>query len=166
MYLLVDVWANIDGPLLFTCFGGHRKCSIGWAIMPWFQGSGRCICCRFEQRYFFFYGNNELIDSLGIKLMINTVTKGIMWHFSSIRVHSPYFAVLLLQGTNGIKWNRINLILIRLYYRGWFNINVTSYQYRKSHCGDKTILWPSYLHNGVSYTGKMTSLWRIGVQQH
>ena len=34
-----------------------------------------------------------------------------------------------------------------------------SYQYRKSHCGDKTILWPSYLHNGISYTGKMTYLY-------
>ena len=27
------------------------------------------------------------------------------------------------------------------------------YQYRKSHCGDKTILRPSYLHNGISFTG-------------
>ena len=36
----------------------------------------------------------------------------------------------------------------------WFNIKMTSYQYRKSHCGDKTILRPSYLHNGISYTGK------------
>ena len=44
---------------------------------------------------------------------------------------------------------------------GWFNIKTTSYQYRKSHCGDKTILRPSYLHNGVSYTGKMTSLYWI-----
>ena len=49
----------------------------------------------------------------------------------------------------------------------WFNINMSSYQYRKSHCGDKTILrpsytkshcgdktilWPSYLHNEISYT--------------
>ena len=33
-----------------------------------------------------------------------------------------------------------------------------SYQYRKSHCGDKTILWPSYLHNGISYVGNMTFL--------
>ena len=41
---------------------------------------------------------------------------------------------------------------------GWFNIK-TSYQYRKSHCGDKTILRPSYLHNGISYTGKMLSLY-------
>ena len=37
-------------------------------------------------------------------------------------------------------------------------IKMTSYQYRKSHCGDKTILRPSYLHNGISYTGKTTSL--------
>ena len=36
----------------------------------------------------------------------------------------------------------------------WFNIKMLSYQYRKSHCGDKTILRPSYLHNGISYTGK------------
>ena len=32
---------------------------------------------------------------------------------------------------------------------------IPSYQYRKSHYGDKTILRPSYLHNGISYTGKM-----------
>ena len=43
-----------------------------------------------------------------------------------------------------------------------FNIKMTSYQYRKSHRGDKTILRPSYLHNGVSYTGKTTSLYWIG----
>ena len=42
-----------------------------------------------------------------------------------------------------------------------FNIKITSYQYRKSHCGDKTILWLSYLHNGISYTGKTTSLYWI-----
>ena len=34
---------------------------------------------------------------------------------------------------------------------------MSSYQYRKSHCGDKTIFRPSYLHNGISYTGKTTS---------
>ena len=28
---------------------------------------------------------------------------------------------------------------------GWFNIKMPSYEYRKSHCGDKTILRPSYL---------------------
>ena len=43
----------------------------------------------------------------------------------------------------------------------WFNIKISSYQYRISHYGDKTILRPSYLHNGISYTGKMTSLYWI-----
>ena len=42
---------------------------------------------------------------------------------------------------------------------------MTSYQYRKSHCGDKTILRPSYLHNGISYPGKTTSLYWIGPQR-
>ena len=50
----------------------------------------------------------------------------------------------------------------RYWYTGpWFNIKMTSYQYRKSHCGDKTILRPSYLHNGISYTGKTTYLYWI-----
>ena len=41
---------------------------------------------------------------------------------------------------------------------------MSSCQYRKSHCGDKTILRPSYLHNGISYTGKTTSLYWIRAQ--
>ena len=46
----------------------------------------------------------------------------------------------------------------------WFNIKMSSYQYRKSHCGDKTVVRSSYLHNGISYTGKMTSLYWISPQ--
>ena len=42
-----------------------------------------------------------------------------------------------------------------------FNIKIWSYQYRKSHCGDKTVLSSSHLHNGISYTGKTTSLYWI-----
>ena len=38
-------------------------------------------------------------------------------------------------------------------------IKMLSYQYRKYHCGDKTVVRSSYLHNGISYTGKMTSLY-------
>ena len=45
-----------------------------------------------------------------------------------------------------------------------FNIKMLSYQYRKSHCGDKTVVRSSYLHNGISYTGKMSSLYWIGAQ--
>ena len=43
----------------------------------------------------------------------------------------------------------------------WFNIKIPSYQYRKSHCGDKMILCPPFLHNRVSHTGKMTFLYWI-----
>ena len=45
-----------------------------------------------------------------------------------------------------------------------FNIKMSSYQYRKSHCGDKTVVRSSYLNNGISYTGKMSSLYWIGAQ--
>ena len=44
---------------------------------------------------------------------------------------------------------------------GWFNTKMPPYSYRKSDCRDKTILLPSYLHIGISYTGKMASLYRI-----
>ena len=40
---------------------------------------------------------------------------------------------------------------------------MSSYQFRRSHCGDKTILRPSYLHNGISYTDEMTSLYWISI---
>ena len=46
----------------------------------------------------------------------------------------------------------------------WFNIKMSSYQYRKSHCGDKTVVRSSYLHDGISYTGKMTSFYWISHQ--
>ena len=60
------------------------------------------------------------------------------------------------------------IYIVTLVLKKWlsgpqFNIKMTSYQYRKSHCGDKTILRPFYLHNGISYTGK-TSLYWIGAQ--
>ena len=45
-----------------------------------------------------------------------------------------------------------------------FNIKMTSYRYRKSYCGDKTVVRSSYLHNGISYTGKMSSLYWIRAQ--
>ena len=39
----------------------------------------------------------------------------------------------------------------------WFNLKMSSYQYRISYCGDKLIVWLSDLHNRISCTGKMTS---------
>ena len=40
-----------------------------------------------------------------------------------------------------------------------FNIDLPCYQYRNPHCKDKMILWPSYLHNSISYTGKTSLYW-------
>ena len=56
---------------------------------------------------------------------------------------------------NMIASNWWNLMI---YPGPWFNIKMSSYQYRKSHCGDKTVVRSSYLHKGISYTGKMASL--------
>ena len=65
-----------------------------------------------------------------------------------------------------LQWNILELPQVRQSSPGgWINIKMPSYQYRKSHSGDKTILWPSYLHNGISYTVKMTSLYWIGAQE-
>ena len=41
------------------------------------------------------------------------------------------------------------------------SIKMSSYQNRKSHCGDKTVIRSSYLHNGISYTGKMVYFYWI-----
>ena len=46
----------------------------------------------------------------------------------------------------------------------WFNMKMSSYHYRKSYCGDKTILRPLYLHNGIAFTGKTVSLYWVGAQ--
>ena len=42
-----------------------------------------------------------------------------------------------------------------------FNMKMSSYQYGKSHCWDKMVIRSYYLHNGISYTGKMSSLYWI-----
>ena len=67
-----------------------------------------------------------------------------------------------------LKTGPVNFIYRCLIFKGvpetWlhipgprFNIKMSSYQYRKSHCGEKTVVRSSYLHNGISCTGKMTS---------
>ena len=45
-----------------------------------------------------------------------------------------------------------------------FNIKISSYQYRKPHCGDKMSLWLPPFHNGSSYTGKIASLYWMRAQ--
>ena len=43
-----------------------------------------------------------------------------------------------------------------------FNIKMLYYQYRKCHYGEKMILRLSYLHNGISCAGKVTSYIELG----
>ena len=74
-------------------------------------------------------------------------------------------------GKNMILWpsylhnastGKMTLFFIESGPGGQFKIKMPSYQYRKSHYGDKAILRLSYLHNGISYTGKMTpSYWIV-----
>ena len=77
-----------------------------------------------------------------------------MIYESGLGTKSKISCKMVIIGTNN-SWG------VCLYPGPWFNIKMLSYQYRKSHCGDKTILRPSYLHNGISYTGKMVSLYWI-----
>ena len=70
------------------------------------------------------------------------------WHFKRLRLKSLY---ALLEWSPEVQLNKQP--------GAWFNIKMLSYQYGKSHCGDKTILRPSYLHNRISYTGEKASLY-------
>ena len=63
-----------------------------------------------------------------------------------------------------ISWNK-HCVSCGLPPGGRLNIKMSSYLYRKSHCGDKMTLQPSYLHNGISYTSKMASLYWIRAQE-
>ena len=76
------------------------------------------------------------------------------------------------QLTQAVIWTNGGLVYWRIYTSSGLDyltvfIRVVSLalgpscQYRKSHCGDKTIFRSSYLHNGISHTDKTTSLYWI-----
>ena len=52
----------------------------------------------------------------------------------------------------------IRELLLKMLSWGWCGIKMLSYQYRNSHCGYKMIWRLSDLYNGISFTGRMTSL--------
>ena len=60
-----------------------------------------------------------------------------------------------------IKTLGLNNTRMRLWTGPRFRIKMSSYQYRKSHCWDKTVVRSSYLHNGISYICKAASLFWI-----
>ena len=91
-------------------------------------------------------------------------------HVCSIKIVTHYY--ISMSNALEILWRYHDYVLTRTHFvhqwpfvwesGPWFNIKMTSYQYRKSHCVDKTVVRSSYLHNGISYTGKMSSLYWIG----
>ena len=92
----------------------------------------------------YFYDGCDFLPMLGFKL--NCVSKGGLWQI-------PYSNLWFFPSV--MVWFR----LIVSWSMPWFNIKISSYQYRKSYCRDKTVVRSSYLHNGISYTGKMASLY-------
>ena len=85
--------------------------------------------------------------ALGTPLTINSSHVELVW----------WNVVCILYHCYTLKWHAAWVLP-----GPWFNIKMTSYQYRRSHCGDKTILRLSYLHNGIPYTGKTPSLYWTG----
>ena len=90
---------------------------------------------------------------------------------NKVKLSSPLCVASTLHGkvdrvTALVVTGDVDACLQRLQWRPgpWFNIKMSSYQYRKSYCGDKTVVRSSYLHNGISYTGKMSSLYWMGAQ--
>ena len=62
-------------------------------------------------------------------------------------------------------WSNADALSVRLLETGPLsNMKMSSYQYRKFHCGDKIVVRSSYLHSGISKAGKMLSLYWIGAQ--
>ena len=65
-------------------------------------------------------------------------------------------------GMDSVRWIYHSRCGVNLYICAPIQYKDLSYQYRKSHCGDKTVVIPCYLHNGISYIHKTTSLYWIG----
>ena len=84
--------------------------------------------------------------------------------YQKLLLHVPETYQLKAQSLKTAGWPHTDFVIIGRRAGPWFNIKMTSYQYRKSHCGDKMILRPSYLQNGTSYTTTMTSLYWIRAQ--
>ena len=88
------------------------------------------------------------------------------WHDVALRTGIIERGRLILYGSGKMRWSSCHALgscELCSWNWGkapgpWFNIKMSSYQYRISHCGDKTVVRSSYLHNGISYTGKMASL--------
>ena len=72
--------------------------------------------------------------------------------------HEPFYASRSLTLTKKMHPPR------DIWYSMYHRVKVSRVPMDKSHCGDTTVVKSSYFHDGISYTGKMTSLYWISPQ--
>ena len=83
-------------------------------------------------------------------------SEGIIMRISKTRLKIPFLELHPdLPGANKLM-NEMLMVVSE-----WDCCSGYLYYWFFSHCGDKMILRPSYLHNRISYTGKTTSLYWI-----
>ena len=92
----------------------------------------------------------------------------LLWRVNKVHTH-PY-----KENTNDISQPHITRHKQR--YLDFMSLNVAiqtmvqiqteqmSYQYKEYHCGENMVVRSSYLHNGIYYFGKMTSLYWLRAQ--
>ena len=147
-------WLDHLKPDVFSLFlvliTVHGTGMILYILMPWSQNTAWLFALHVLCHMFHTVSNVCFCDDV-------------------LHVHACHFMCIFsaLRGWNKrYYWYHYDPYTQRcVNYSGpWFNIKMTSYQYRKSHCGDKTVARSSYLHNGISYAAKMSSLYWIGAQ--
>ena len=125
-----------------------------WLQMPQpvIDTSASVCSCRFD------WIIHNLIDfrSSAYTDMISIISKIYLDKILSLNRNGQLILIdLVLQKDTYLQYIHLIWMDTPIYWSGlWFNTSILSYQYRKSFCGDKAILQPSYLHNEIFYTGR------------
>ena len=114
-----------------------------YIMMKWFIHS---LECHFDIYFFHYFTTRESNTRITMSALTDSTAK--QWTITGTAMINFRFPACTRLSVEGLKPPG-----------PWFNIKMSSYQYRKSHCGEKTVVRSSYLHNGISYTGEMTSLY-------
>ena len=154
---------------------GHHLCyqsyDSSFRIRPWFDMMASSKCWVVDSVVWSHQQQTYWLDWIILQLLFYECYYGELMRFSIIKSHWPNMDVERCRGHKPIHlfmigwlvslqpW-QFTLLMLRPGPR--FSIKMPSYQYRKSHCGDKTVVRSSYLHNGISFTGKTTSFYWIG----
>ena len=160
-----------DASIQFWCMVAR------WNMVPLFsvwtyQIVFECVCCLYN------FHISSFCEALFLPTQLQRIMIQTKMTFSGAWLHCQTSNVMLANRNHSVHYDYPNPsidvrcilchhVMAYSFFRPfylpgpWFNIKMTSYQYRKSHCGDKTILRPSYLHNRISYTDKMASLYWI-----